>query len=356
MVRTRTGWLAAFVALGLVAGACKKEEKKTAEGTTGTTAAPTGETKAVDNKGPGLAVQAANVASGDDLSLLPADSEVVLGLNFAQLQQSALWKQFSPALMAKAASGLNDFKTACGFDPMEAIKSVSLGMKGLGGSTPDGIVVIHGPDKGKVTGCLDKAKAEAAKNGGEITQDGDVFMVKDKHGANTAWTFVGNETLIGAVGPSASKATLVAAAKGGSPLKSSKTFVEMFSKINTKESLWVLVNGNAPFMAQAAKAGVKPKAVFGSVNVTDGLSVDMRIRLATPEEATNLVKLAQQQTGNPQVKNMFDKLDVGADGSDVKFSVAMSQQKLTALMGMVGGALGSMMGGGGGMGGGMGGP
>jgi hypothetical protein len=347
MVRTRTGWLVAVVALGLGAGACKNKEEKKEGATTGDT--KTTETKPAvvgDMTKPAVAMAAA----GDDLALLPADSEVVLGLNFSQLQQSALWKQFAPALMSKASAGLNDFKTACGFDPMEAIKSVSMGMKGLGGSNPDGIVVIHGPDKGKVTACVEKAMVEAAKNGGEITVDGDVFLVKDKHGQNTAWTYVGADTLVGAVGPSASKDTLLAAAKGGSTLKTSQTFVEMYSKINTKESLWVLVNGNAPFMAQAARAGVKPKAVFGSVNVTDGLTVDMRIRLATPEEAKNLVTMAQGQTNSPQVKQMFDKLDIGADGADVKFSMAMSQQKLTALMGMMGGMLGGMMGGGGGMG------
>ena len=65
------------------------------------------------------------VAAGDDLSLLPADSEMVMGLNFAQLQQSALWKQFAPKLMEKAAGGIAEFKAACGFDPMEAIKSIS---------------------------------------------------------------------------------------------------------------------------------------------------------------------------------------------------------------------------------------
>jgi len=328
MVRTRTGWLVALVALGLGAAACDKKEDKAA-----------GDKKVA--------------AIGGDVNLLPADSEVILGLNFSQLQQSALWKQFSPALMAKAASGLNDFKTACGFDPLEALKSVSMGMKGLGGSNPDGVVVIHGPEKDKVTACVEKAKVEAAKNGAEITVDGDVFLVKDKRGQTSAWTYIGNDTLIGAIGPKASKATLLAAAKGDAGAGTSQTFVEMYSKINTKDSAWVLINGNASFMAQAARAGVKPKAVFGSVNVTDGLSVDMRIRLANPEEANNLVKLAKDQTSNPQVKQMFDKLDILADGADVKFGLAMSQQKLTQLMGLFGGALGSMLGGGGG---GMGGP
>ncbi|HSD86366.1 MAG TPA: hypothetical protein VLB44_02590 [Kofleriaceae bacterium] len=344
MVRTRTGWLVAVAALGLGVGACKKNENKKAD------EAKTTDTASKD-KGGGVATPSLpSVAAGDDLSLLPANSEMVLGLNFAQLQQSALWKQFAPKLMEKMESGLAEFKAACGFDPMEAIKSVSMGLSGVGKDQPDGAIVIHGLDKAKSMACLDKAKAEAAKKGTEITVDGDVFMMKDKGGSSTAWTFVNNDTMLGVVGPAATKDTLLAAAKGGSSLKNSQTFTEMYSKINTKESLWILVNGNAPFMAKAAQAGVKPKAVFGSVNVTDGLTVDLRIRLGSADEATQLVNMMKGQTQSPQVKQMFDKLDVTSDGADAKIAVAMSNAKLQQLIGMVGGMMGGMMGGAGGPG------
>jgi hypothetical protein len=339
MVRTRS-LLVAAVALGLGAGACKKKDEK--KDTAADKAAEIGANPLTQGVGVGAAV-----AGDDDLSLLPADSEMVMGLNFAQLQQSALWKQFAPMLMEKAGQGLADFKAACGFDPMEQIKSVSIGMKNLdGGKEPDGAVVIHGLDKGKSMACLDKAKAEAAKSGSEITVDGDVFTVKAKTGETTAWTFVDSDTLLGSVGAGASKDTVLAAAKGGAALNTSKTFLEMYSKINTKESLWLLVNGNAAFMQKAAQAGIKPKAVFGSVNVTDGLTVDMRIRLETPDEAKQLVTMMQGQTNNAQVKQMFDKLDVTADGPDARVAVAMSNQKLQQLIGMVGGMMGGMMGGG----------
>ena len=340
MVRTRSFLIAAAV-LALGVGACKKKDEAKGGAPADKTAEKAGDS--VTKPAPSGGV----IAGADDLSLLPADSEMVLGLNFAQLQQSALWKQYSPKLMEKAASGLAEFKAACGFDPIEQIKSVSIGMKGVDqGKTPDGAIVIHGLDKGKSMACLEKAKAEAAKKGSDITIDGEVFTVKDKGGQLTAWTFVGGDTLLGVLGPSASKDTVLAAAKGTSALKSSQTFVELYQKINTKESLWFLINGNAPFMAKAASAGVKPKAVFGSLNVTDGLSLDMRIRFATPDEATQLVNMMKGQTNNAQVKQMFDKLDVVADGADAKIGVAMSQEKLKNLVGMIGGMMGGMMGGG----------
>ncbi len=338
MVRTRSV-LIAVVALGLGAGACKKKEENKAAGAD---KAAAGETAAAS----GGAASGGTVAAGDDLSLLPADSEMVMGLNFAQLQQSALWKQFSPKLMEKAAEGLTKFKAACGFDPFEKVKSVSLGMKGFEGNQPDGAVVIHGLEKAQTMACLEKAKAEAAKHGTDITVDGDVFLVKNKSGESTAWTFVGGDTLLGSIGKAGTKDGVLAAAKGGSGLKTSPTFVDMYSKINTKDSLWVLVNGNASFMAQAAQAGIKPKAVFGSLNVTDGLTLDLRIRMGSADEVTQFVNMAKGQTDNPQVKQMFDKLDVSADGSDAKIAVAMSNQKLQQLIGMVGGMMGGLMGGG----------
>jgi hypothetical protein len=340
MLRTRIGWLAAIAALGLATGACKKNDNKagTGSGATTTTATPAAGDK--------TAATPVAVAGGDDLALLPVDSEMVMGLNFAQLQQSALWKQYAPKLMEKAAGDLADFKASCGFDPLEVIKSVSLGMKGFGGATPDGAVVVHGPEKAKVMACLEKMKPEAEKKGSEITVDGDVFMIKDKGGQSTAFTFINDTTLLGVIGSNASKDSVLAAAKGGSALKTSPAFVEMFSKINTGDSLWMLMNGNSPAFSKMGAMGVKPKAVFGSVNVTDGLTLDMRIRLGSPDEAKQLVTMLQGQINNPQVKQMFDKLDVAQDASDAKFAVAMSNQKLQQLTSMLGGMMGGMMGGG----------
>ncbi|MDB4955958.1 MAG: hypothetical protein JWO36_3527 [Myxococcales bacterium] len=351
MVRIRTGWLVVVAGLALGVSGCKKnDEKKSDQPTTGdkTTESKSG----ADNSQAVSAAVSAVAGNADDLSLLPVDSEMVLGLNFAQLQQSALWKQYSPKIMDKMASGLAEFKAACGFDPMEAVKSVSLGMKELD-KKPNGAIVVHGPEKAKVMACLDKAKAEAVKKGTEITIDGNVFLVKDKAGETSAFTFVNDTTLLGTMGSAGTKDGVLAAAKGTSALKTSQTFVEMYSKINTKESLWMLMNGNSPMFSKMGAMGVKPKAIFGSINLTDGLTVDMRMRLATPDEATSFVNMIKPQITNPQVKQMVDKLDVGTDGTDVKFSLGMSSQKLQSLVGMLGGMMGGMMGG---MGGGMGGP
>jgi hypothetical protein len=336
MVRTRIGWLAAIAALGLTAGACKKNDNKAGTGSAGATATTGGDK---------TSATPVAVAGGDDLALLPVDSELVMGLNFAQLQQSALWKQYSPKIMEKAAGDLADFKAQCGFDPLEVVKSVTIGMKGLGGATPDGVMVIHGPEKAKTMACFDKMKPEATKKGTEITIDGDVVLVKDKSGEPTAFTFINDNTMVGVIGANATKDGVLAAAKGGSTLKTSPAFVEMYSKINTNDSLWGLANGNSPAFSKMGAMGLKPKAIFGSVNVTDGLTLDMRIRTEKPDDAKQFVTSMQGQINNPQVKQMFDKLDVTQDNADIKISVAMSNQKLQQLTQMLGGMMGGMMGG-----------
>ncbi len=212
-------------------------------------------------------------------------------------------------------------------------------------------IVIHGPDKAKMMACLDKVKDDAAKKGTEITQDGDVVLVKDKKGTTSAMMFVNDSTLLGVIGSKGNAEGVKEAAKGTSALKTSPTFVDMYSKINTQDSIWMLINGNSPALQKASGMGIKPKAVFGSLNLTDGLSVDVRVRMGTPEEVKSFVGMAQGQINNPQVKQMFDTLDITGDGTDAKITVKMSAQKLQALVGMLGGMMGGMMGGMGGGGG-----
>lgn len=352
MVRIRHGWLVAALAIGFSTGACKKDEKKApATGgevakTTDTT--PTTAEKATSAVGSvaSAVTQAVNPNVGD-LALLPVDSEVVLGLNFSQLQKSALWKKFVEPQMMKGdtQAKLAEFKMKCGFDPMTAVQSISMGLKGVGGDKPDGVVVVHGPEKSKVMGCLDKMKDEANKDGSTVTREGDIVSVKSKTGETFAFTYVNDSTVLGVIGANANPAGVKAAAAGTSALKSSQAFVDMYSKINTADSMWLLMNGNSKAFDKAAQMGFKPKAVFGSVNVTDGLSVDMRIRLDTPAQATQITQMATSQVA--QFKSMVDKLDIVAEGADVKLNVALSTQKLEALISQFAGMMGGMGGGGG---------
>jgi hypothetical protein len=92
-MRIRHAWFVAALSVGLVVSGCSKGGGGSSGGAT----------------------------SSEDLGLLPADSEVVVGINFAQVQASSLYKQFSPKLVEKLAKELGDVKAACGFDPLESL-------------------------------------------------------------------------------------------------------------------------------------------------------------------------------------------------------------------------------------------
>lgn len=334
MVRIRHGSLALALALAVVG--CKKDEKK-ADPAGGDKTAE----KAAGDKAGGAAAMGAS-ASGEDLSLLPKDSELVLGINWTQVQGSQLWKQFvEPKLMKpENMTKLNEFKAKCGFDPMTAVKTISMGFKNLQGGKPDGVIVVHGVDKTKTLGCLDTMKPEMEKDGTEYTRDGDVALFKDKGGQTVGLTFVNDSTAVGVVGADATSAGIKQAAAGGSKLKDSPAFVDMYSKIRTGDSLWLLMNGNSSLLDKMGSMGVKAKAVFGSLNVTDGLALDLRMRVADDQSAQQLASMSKQQLG--QAAKMFDQSDVVAEGADVKYTLVMSAAKLQNMIQQFGPMLGGL--------------
>lgn len=316
------GWLVVALALGL-GTACKKDDSKKAGD------------QAAGDKGSGP-------AGTDDLSLLPVGSEIVLGINVAQMQSSPLWQQFvAPKLMtADAQAKLKEFKDTCGLDPMTAVKSVSVGMK-VSGDKQDGTIVVHGIDKAKAWACLDnpKIKEQMAKDGGSFTRDGDVGLFKDPKGQQMAMTFVNDTTAILVGGENVTAATVKAAAAGGSTLKTSDAFVEMYSKVKTSDTLWFLVNGGSALLDKVP--GAKPRAIFGSINVSDGLSVDIRARFDAGA-AADLAKTLNTQIKQARDAGMvdIDKADVTAEGNDLKISAAMSSAKLQEMLKKFGGLAG----------------
>ncbi|HEX2687267.1 MAG TPA: hypothetical protein VHN14_11645 [Kofleriaceae bacterium] len=328
MVRIRHGWFVVVLGLGLAfVTACKKDDS------------------AADKAGGkgGQSGKSGKSSSGEDLSLLPVDSEVVLGINVAQVQQSALWKQFvEPKLVSgEAQKKLAEFKDKCGFDPMTSVKTVSVGLKVVG-NKPDGAVVLHGIDQAKTWACIDKMKDEMARDGTEFSRDGDVGLLKSKTGDQTAFMFVNDSTVLGVLGDKANAAGVKGFAASSSALKTSPAFVDMYGKINAGDSVWFVVNGK---LLDKAPLPVKPKALFGSVNVTDGLKLDLRMRLESPDAATQFANLAKGQA--QQAAKMFDQIDVTSEGTEVKFSIVLSNQKLQDLVKQFAGMAGML----GGMGG-----
>ena len=309
MVRIRQRW--SLVLLGLVLGvgfvACKKDGAS------------------------GSGDKTSEASSGGDLALLPADSEVVIGMNLGQMQQSALWKQFvEPKLAAaEAQQMMSEFKAKCGTDPMKMISSIAFGVRGLS-DKPSAVGVARGLDKAKVLDCIEKTKADMVKDGGEVTRDGDVILFKADRGQPVAVQFTNDSTAVIVVGENANAAGVKAVLGCGSSLKSSPAFLEMYKKVKTSDSVWGFASGK---VMERIPMGLKITAVYGSINATDGLTVDMRMRFDKPEAAAQAAEMANAQT--KQATQYVDKAEATAEGPDLHVSVAISAQKIAQLIPML---------------------
>jgi hypothetical protein len=79
--------------------------------------------------------------------------------------------------------------------------------------------------------------------------------------------------------------------------------------------------------------GLKTSAAYGSLNLTDGLAIDMRVRFDKPEAATQAAEMANAQT--KQLTQYVDKAEAAADGNELHMSVTISGQKLAQLVPML---------------------
>jgi hypothetical protein len=289
------------------------------------------------------AIHSRSVAQAD-LSLLPADSDAVIGINFAKVRQSALWQRYVAPKLA-SVDGIREFEALCGFDPLGSLGSISLGLKGLvAGDDTSGVIVIHGFDKAKAMSCFDhRGVAAAEKDGAKVTIDGDVVMIADAHGREqVAFTFIDTTTALIVMGPdAATKQGVERIAAGNSGLQSSSTFADALQAINTDDSLWMMLADGSSIMkiintTIAPFTSIRAGAAYVSLDVTDTLALDAGLRLGSPETVGKLVSTIQGQMAGHEVaqtvSRYFDQLDVLADGSDLIVSLAMSGDQIVQLL------------------------
>jgi RNA polymerase sigma factor (sigma-70 family) len=284
------------------------------------------------------AIASRSVAEAD-LALLPADSDAVIGLNFAQLRQSQLWQTFvAPTIIH--LGGIQELATLCGFDPFASFGSISLGVKGLGDEDQSAVVIIHGVERAKATSCFDRhGVAEVEKAGSKVTVDDDVVLISDKaHSNHVAFTFVDNTTALVVIGPDAeTKEAVERVAAGNGGVQTSTKFADALQVVNTDDSLWAMVADNSPVVADInAHSSTKLGTMYVSLNVTDSVALDAGVRMGSPQAVATLVaeiktKMSENELAK-QASQYFDQLDVMADDSDLILSMSVGGSQIPQLV------------------------
>lgn len=290
-------------------------------------------TKAVEKK-PLSKIEGGKITGiyGDDIAMLPTDSDLIGGINLEQLQMGSLWKTMVQPMIAKKQGDLDTFKTKCGFDPSTAIKVATFGLKNVDiSTTPDVVAVLHGLDKKQINDCFGKMKDEAAKDGTNITVDGDFTSIV--HGDKTIAIMWKDDAVL-VQGPHGSKDDLTKLAKGDDTLRGSPQVVAMYGKINAQDSLWFLLKGSAKIVERAQAVQLAPIAVFGTVNAGDSITTDIRLRAASAAEATQMLEKVKPLAGMAMSQAPIDKLDATQDDVDVRLQGLMSAANVQKLQQM----------------------
>jgi hypothetical protein len=173
------------------------------------------------------------------LSIMPADSEIVIALDFKQIRASDLWKKYEGLVMGQVGKGLEEFKTVCGWDPIA--KASGALAAGRGKQMDEMTVFVKGFDKASVLDCLKKAadKAKAENEGRAMVIDGDYVELTKPGGDPIRFMFADDDTILIQRVPGndamADKAALqaVLAAKDGDGLMSSATFSSLIDATDT---------------------------------------------------------------------------------------------------------------------------
>ena len=270
----------------------------------------------------------------DPLGFLQVDAEMVASLDVAQFRQSTLWARVEPRLLEKAASTIDEFRSACGFDPLPLIQTVAIGMRGLETPQLAAVLVVRGVPRAQMMPCVHKAVARDPGTG-TIDRDGVVSVRGAPNEPPVVFAYADGRTVVMLTGHGASPAALRAVLDRGAPLRGSPAFMDMFGRVDTRRTGWFFLNGNSQLFSSARfPSGFRPRAIFGSADATSGLSAKVVMRMPQASDAQSIVGMVQGQLA--AMRSLVAKLDVVAEEADVVIDLALTDDQLAMIAGLLG--------------------
>jgi RNA polymerase sigma factor (sigma-70 family) len=277
-----------------------------------------------------------------DLALLPADSEAVLGLNFGQLQHSALWQRYVAPLIS--ADDVQAFGMKCGFDPVKSLGAITIGVTGITSGSPTGTLVLHGFDRTKALACFEQhATGELEKSGVHVSVDRGVALIDSPDSTqHVGFGFIDDSTAVAVFGPEAATRDAIERVIARAGQHGSSELTEVLQNVNTDASLWVVASQGSPLVGSAngtlaPYTSQRLHTVYMSLDVTDSLALDAGVQLGSPADVAAAIALFTKQIDaidpDRSLRQRFDQLDVFADGSDLIISAAIAGDQLPMLVG-----------------------
>ncbi len=337
---TRYISIATALALSLlVAPSCKKDKKEDK--------AETSEKKGDDSAAKGDKGSDKGTSSATAkgvLSHFPASTEIVVSLNTKSLANSALWKKYSEVALSKVSNDLADFEEACGFDPMDKVESVQIG---INSAKEDEIIVIAKGLEREVLNKCTKAMAEKEGEKVEIVEEGN-FTIVTGDGETTTLMWLDGTTILMAP-KNNDKEYLQARFDGKDSLKDNAAFAAVAAKAKQSQPVWFagLLRDGSPATSTMGAMGDAPKTFYGSVGVTSGINFNLGVGYADEKTATETLNMVKPMLGMAKgqlgpAADLVDKLKMATSGADLTVALELTDADIEKLKALAGPMLGGM--------------
>lgn len=267
----------------------------------------------------------------DPLGFLPADSEVVFGIDAVQIRKTAVWTQLGPKVEKLLGNDLVRLRTACGFDPMQTVERISVGLSMRERDVITGVVVVRGVGAG-VLGCV-RTRFGKTSAAGTVTEDkGVVLLGRPDEREKSAWTLIGS-TLIVQIDPHVGHDTMAAVLASGSPLRTSHAFMELYSRLERGASMWGVVNGKTKLLDELAGAGMRPVTVDGTLTMSDRVVIAGRATFADADTAAKVDALMKQSLAT--ASKFAEHAESRQEGTHVIVGMSVSSAQLEMVLGFL---------------------
>lgn len=343
--------LAASISLGLAGAGCKKSAPKPAPAAGSGSALVATPTPGAAGKAPTMAPIPAASGTIDPviartLAAMPADADVVMGINFEKLMQLPALRD---AVSKYGGSRLPiDIKAECGIDPATTLRNAVIAAKGEDRAQGS----LTGVTKTAMLACLEKAKAPIAARGGSITIDG-VYAWGTIDARGFGMVYIDDSTALfaGGDGLVIDKSVLEAMASStpGGGLMGVADFTGRMAQVNTDVAVWNVVDGSrlagGMAMASAFIGDLQISSLRSAVDVgPNGMAMDLRITTPSPQSASEFVAGMGSQITAMARGGMAAKADLTAEGPDAHVVAIMTNAQLDRMWKMAKGFLGPMLG------------
>jgi hypothetical protein len=272
---------------------------------------------------------------------LPADAQVVIGIDVATVQKTQLFATFYPKLrdQPEFAKVLDAIKDGCKIDPLAVIQGVVVA---LSRSQDDGVLyfALSGIDRTRLSSCLQTTAQTAAlaPEAGDkpakvtVKQDGNLTVVN--RGDQTGYFgWIGKDVLVVTL-HATDKASLTRWIGGKGALAGSDVGKNL-ARVNTRAAVWGSATGT-----REVQPGMTTRGGYGAVTYAKGqLSVDFHAVMQDAGQAGAASMKANQQlsqvgllkaTGQLPLElvTVLQAITVSADNDEVRIKASVAEKDL----------------------------